>query len=79
MSQRLPAVTGQQVCRAFERLAWKLARIEGSHHVYVNEELRRAIPIPVHAGRNIGRGLLTKILRDAGIDRDSFLRALRGR
>jgi predicted RNA binding protein YcfA (HicA-like mRNA interferase family) len=33
----------------------------------------RVVTIPVHAGKNVGRGLLRKILRDAEITREEFV------
>lgn len=77
MSQRLPAVTGRQLAKVLERKGWELDHVQGSHHVYANPELRRSVPIPVHAGRMIGRGLLSRILRQTDISRDEFLRLVR--
>lgn len=36
----------------------------------------RVVTIPVHSGKNIGRGLLRKILRDAEITREEFIELL---
>lgn len=32
----------------------------------------RITVVPVHPGEEIGRGLLRKIIRDAGVDADEF-------
>jgi predicted RNA binding protein YcfA (HicA-like mRNA interferase family) len=34
------------------------------------------ITIPVHPGRNVGRGLLRKIIRDIELTRDEFMNLL---
>lgn len=34
----------------------------------------RATVVPVHPGEDIGRGLLRKIIRDAGVDVEEFLK-----
>jgi predicted RNA binding protein YcfA (HicA-like mRNA interferase family) len=33
----------------------------------------RTTTVPVHAGQDVGRGLLRKILRDAELTREEFL------
>lgn len=72
---RLPRVTGAEVVRALERAGFVVKRIRGSHHILVHPDGRVAI-VPVHSGDTIGPGLLTKILRSAGIDRDELLALL---
>jgi predicted RNA binding protein YcfA (HicA-like mRNA interferase family) len=34
------------------------------------------IVVPVHGGEEIGRGLLSKIIKDAGLTREEFLKLL---
>ncbi|MBI2142328.1 type II toxin-antitoxin system HicA family toxin [Candidatus Woesearchaeota archaeon] len=36
----------------------------------------RATVVPVHSGRDIGRGLLRKIIREIDVDREEFLKYL---
>jgi predicted RNA binding protein YcfA (HicA-like mRNA interferase family) len=50
-------------------------RVKGSHHVLGHADGRRTV-VPVHAGETIGPGLLAKIIADAELDLDSFLRLL---
>jgi len=68
---RLPAVTGKQVIAALNRMGFQEIRIRGSHH-YLRHTDGRAIVVPVHAGETVGRGLLSKILRDAEISREDL-------
>ena len=37
---------------------------------------RRVVTVPVHSGRDLGRGILRKILRDAEINPPEFLEFL---
>ena len=37
---------------------------------------RRAVTVPVHSGRDLGRGILRKILRDAQLSPEEFLEFL---
>lgn len=44
----------------------------GSHEVWRNPATGRQVPIPYHRTKDIGPKLLARILRQLGIDRDSF-------
>jgi predicted RNA binding protein YcfA (HicA-like mRNA interferase family) len=76
MSGKLPALTGPEVIRALERGGFALMRIRSSHH-FLRHTNGRTTMVPVHAGETIGPGLMSKILRDCGLDREQF-RALIG-
>jgi predicted RNA binding protein YcfA (HicA-like mRNA interferase family) len=71
MSGKLPALTGTEVIQALERGGFTVVRIRGSHHFLRHTEGRTTV-VPVHAGETIGPGLLGKILRDCGLDREQF-------
>ena len=48
-------------------------RIKGSHHVMRHrDDPRLGTVVPVHAGKDIKRGLLRKIIGDAGLTVDEF-------
>lgn len=76
MSERLPTLTGAELIAALERGGFVVLRVRGSHHFLRDSEGRTTV-IPVHAGETIGRGLLAKVLRDCGWDREQ-LKALLG-
>jgi predicted RNA binding protein YcfA (HicA-like mRNA interferase family) len=65
----LPA---RKVLRALERLGFVVVRRRGSH-VFLRHPDGRATVVPVHPGEDIGRGLVRKIIRDAGVEVDVFL------
>ena len=73
---RIPARTSSEVIRALENVGFRIIRQRGSH-VRLRHPDRRVVTVPVHAGRDIGPGLLRKILRDADLTRQEFLAALR--
>ena len=50
-------------------------RQRGSHVVLKHPDGRVAV-VPVHPGEDIGRGLLFKIMKDAKITREEFLKLL---
>ncbi len=60
---RLPRIKGKQLVRAPERKGFEVVRTRGSH-VFLKHPDGRATAVPVHAGENVGPGLLRAILRD---------------
>ena len=71
MSGKLPALTGTEVIQALERGGFGVVRVRSSHHFLRHSDGRTTV-VPVHAGETIGPGLLRKILRDCGLDREQF-------
>ena len=61
---RMPMPTGRQLLRALKKLGFEEIRVRGSHH-YMRHPDGRATVVPVHAGETLGRGLLSKTVRDA--------------
>jgi predicted RNA binding protein YcfA (HicA-like mRNA interferase family) len=72
---RLPRVTGADVVRALEQDGFLMVRQKGSH-AFLRHADGRATVVPLHSGETIGPGLLSKILRDAGLERERFERLL---
>ena len=62
----LPMLTARQVLRALEKAGFRVQRQTGSHARLKHTD-GRVVTVPIHAGQDIGRGLLRKILRDADI------------
>jgi predicted RNA binding protein YcfA (HicA-like mRNA interferase family) len=71
MSGKLPALTGAEVIQALERGGFSVVRVRGSHHFMRHGDGRTTV-VPAHAGETIGPGLLSKVLRDSGLDREQF-------
>ncbi|MGH8214184.1 MAG: type II toxin-antitoxin system HicA family toxin [Rhodanobacteraceae bacterium] len=60
---RLPSISGRKLIAALKKLGFEVVRTRGSHQ-YLRHPDGRATVVPAHAGEDIGRGLLAKILRD---------------
>ncbi len=75
MTPRLPSITGRKLIGALKRLGFETIRTRGSHH-YLQHPDGRATVVPVHAGEDIGRGLLAKILRDADLTESTLKKHL---
>ena len=60
-----------EVIRALEKLGFSRIRQSGSHAVYHHAD-GRWTTVPMHRGKDLGRGILRKILKDVGLSADEF-------
>jgi len=61
-------VSGKRMCKAPEAKGWVLARIEGSHHVYIRDGSPRNISVPVHGNADMKAGTQRSVMRQAGLN-----------
>ncbi len=74
MSKRLPSLTARKLVRFLRKQGFVEIRQRGSHLTLRRESDSRTVTVPVHTGRDIGKGLLKKILLDAGYTVKEFNR-----
>ncbi|MGQ9545974.1 MAG: type II toxin-antitoxin system HicA family toxin [Dehalococcoidia bacterium] len=60
-----------EVKSVLERLGFTYLRQSGSHMIFHHSD-GRWTTVPIHKGRDLGRGILRKILKDAKISVDEF-------
>jgi len=75
VSQRLPSLTPRQVLRALEKAGWEIHRTRGSHVSLRKEGCPYVVIIPMHT-REMPRGTLMDIIKDAGLTPEEFARLL---
>jgi predicted RNA binding protein YcfA (HicA-like mRNA interferase family) len=74
--EKLPVLTAKQIISVLERLGFRHRPLTAtSHRRYVHPDGRRTT-VPVHPGRDIGRGLLRKILKDIEMSPEEFKNSL---
>ncbi len=73
---RMPRVTGDHVVRALKKAGFEIARQRGSH-VFIKHPDGRGTVVPIHGGETLGVGLMSKIQKDVGLDREAFIGLLR--
>jgi predicted RNA binding protein YcfA (HicA-like mRNA interferase family) len=71
---RLPAISGDEFVKAVNHIGYTWDHTEGSHMILLNPNGRR-LAVPRH--RELGPGLLRKLIRDAGLTRDRFIELLK--
>jgi len=70
-----PQVRGRNLLKALEKAGFVNVRTRGSHHFLRHPDGRTTV-VSVHAGENVGHGLLAKILADCDMDREDLLKLL---
>ncbi|MCX5854781.1 MAG: type II toxin-antitoxin system HicA family toxin [Deltaproteobacteria bacterium] len=61
------------------RAGWVENHVEGSHHILTKEGSQVHLSIPVHAGRNLGVGLLRKLIDKAGLTQKDYCAYFKGK
>jgi len=55
----------RDIKRRLEREGWILERVTGSHHVFKHPQTRATVVLP-HPKKDLGRGLVRNIYKQAG-------------
>lgn len=77
MSDRLPSLKGLEVVRVLTRAGFAVTLVKGSNHIMRHRhDATRGTVVPVHAGQDIKRGLLRKIISDTGLTVGEFVALL---
>ncbi len=74
MTERLPVVSGAQLIAVLGKVGWETVRQRGSHVRLKHPERDLALVVPLH--RELKRGTLAAIVRDAGLTRSEFRQLL---
>jgi predicted RNA binding protein YcfA (HicA-like mRNA interferase family) len=70
---RLPVCSGQDAIRAFQTLGYQVDHQTGSHIILRHPEMRR-LTVPNH--RELAKGTLRALIREAGITKTEFVNLL---
>ena len=71
---RMPQITALQMVRFLKAQGFVEERQSGSHLTLWHEGRQVAVTVPMHTGADLGRGLAVRILKDAGLTVDDYLR-----
>jgi predicted RNA binding protein YcfA (HicA-like mRNA interferase family) len=70
---RLPVISGDEFVKAVRKIGYQIDHTEGSHMILICSG-RTRISVPKH--KELGRGLLRALMRDAGLTRDELMELL---
>ncbi len=71
MSDKLPAIKPRKLVQVLQRLGFEIDHQSGSHITLYRESDHRRVIVPMH-NRDLGIGLLAKIIADAGLTKEEF-------
>lgn len=73
---KLPVLSGQKLVKILKKVGFEPKRQKGSHIFLekITEEGRKGLVVPNH--REIDKGTLLEIIRQAGLKREEFLKLL---
>jgi len=71
---KIPQISGKNLVKVLEKIGYFVVRQKGSH-IRMRHESRWPITVPNH--KVLGIGLLRKILRDAELTTEEFLKLLK--
>ena len=71
---KLHIISGLECVKALEKIGFVVDRQRGSHIIMVREEPRTTISVPDH--KELDRGTLRGIIRQAGLSVDEFIELL---
>lgn len=71
MSPALPAVSGRTLLKALAAAGFVQVSVQGSHVKVAHPDGRIAV-VPMHGGRDVPRGTVGSVLRQAGISVAEF-------
>lgn len=74
---KLPSVKPRLVIQFLERNGFALDHTSGSHFIFYHAASRRRAVVPRH-NRDLPKGTLVALLREAGFTRDELVRFLQG-
>jgi len=69
----LPVISGDEFAKAVHKIGYGWNHTEGSHMILLHSSGRR-LSVPRH--KELGRGLLRALIKDAGLSREEFLKLL---
>ena len=73
---KLLDITSKELIAALTKIGFESVR-QKSSHVRMKHDDNRAVTIPVHAGKTLGKGLLLKILRDVDLTKEQLVDLLK--
>lgn len=72
---KLPALRAPKVLKVLYKFGFRERNQTGSHLTLKNTTGRR-VTVPIHSGRDVPKGTLRRIIKDAGLSEKEFLKSL---
>lgn len=63
----MKTISGKKMSELLKKKGWTLARVTGSHHIFVRPGVNLRITVPVHGNHDLKSGLQRAIMKQANI------------
>lgn len=70
---KLPVIKVKELLRKLEKAGYKRWRQSGSHLSLYRQQDNKTVTVPVHFGKDIPKGTLRAIIREAGLTVEEFV------
>lgn len=74
---RLPVLKPEEAVKILLALGFKEKRQSGSHLIMRHPGTGKIVPVPIHQGKDLKRGVLRSIIRQTGISVEEFFKSRR--
>ena len=71
MSSKQPVINAKDLIKKLEKKGFVFSRQSGSHAIYKNAEGTK-VTVPIHGKKDLGKGLLKQIMKDAGLTNEDL-------
>jgi predicted RNA binding protein YcfA (HicA-like mRNA interferase family) len=68
----LKALSGKAFAKILEKKGWELARVHGSHHIYIKSGRTERISVPIHKNQSLKIGLQRHLMKIAEISENEL-------
>ncbi len=75
MRDKLPVINADQLIKILFKIGFEPKRKKGSHLILSKNS--KLVVVPVHKGRDIPKGTILSILKQAGIAKKEFLKSIK--
>ena len=72
MSSKQPVINAKDLIKKLEKKGFAFVRQSGSHAIYTNAGGVKTT-VPIHGKKDLGKGLLKQIMKDAGLTNEDLL------
>ena len=69
---KFPIVSARKLIKILKKDGFIHDHTQGSHFIFYHPEKKITVSLPVHKGRDLGRGITQAILKDAKINLKKF-------
>jgi predicted RNA binding protein YcfA (HicA-like mRNA interferase family) len=59
----MKSVSGKQIAKLAESKGWSLARVSGSHYIYIKQGRIERVVIPIHGNKSLKIGLQRSLMK----------------